>query len=66
MRKRKLLEELDAARHATDWWSSLVKGQMERAEKLEKQNAELRIENAVLKERLKNNSPDGQENHTND
>ena len=61
MRKRKLLEELDAAHHATDYWLGLVQGQIKQNEDLRKQNADLRVENAVLKERLKKESSCGQE-----
>ena len=57
MRKRKLLEELDAAHHATDYWLGLVQGRIKKNEELQEQNAELRIENAVLKERLRKNPP---------
>lgn len=66
MRKRKLLEELDAAHHATDYWLGLVQGRIKENEDLRKQNADLRVENAVLKERLRKNPPVSKEDLSTD
>lgn len=64
MRKKELLEELESAHHATDYWGSLVKGLMGENQKLLKENGDLRIENAILTERLRKNPPEDQEDLT--
>lgn len=54
-------KEIDTLRHTVDYWSGLVKGLLLKSEELLIQNGDLRIENAVLKERLRKNPPEDQE-----
>ena len=75
MRKKELLEELKTAHNWTDHWASLVNGLIGENQKLLKQNGDLRVENATLRERvvnatlrerLRKNPPEDQEGLTAD
>ena len=66
MRKKELLEELKTAHNWTDYWASLVKDLIGETQELLKQNGDLRVENATLRERLRKNPPEDQEGLTAD
>ena len=66
MRKKELLKELKTAHDWTDHWASLVNGLIGENQKLLKQNGDLRVENATLRERLRKNPPEDQEDLTAD
>lgn len=66
MRKKELLEELKAAHKWTDYWATLVNGLIGENQKLLKQNGDLRVVNATLRERLRKNPPEDQEDLTAD
>ena len=75
VRKKELLEELKTAHNWTDHWASLVNGLIGENQKLLKQNGDLRVENATLRERVENatlrerlrkNPPEDQEDLTAD
>ena len=66
MRKKELLEEVKTAHNETDYWANLVNGLIGEKQKLLKQNGDLRVENATLRERLRKNPPEDQEDLTAD
>ena len=66
MRKRKLLEELNAAHNATDYWRGLFVSYVSKNEKLTEQLTKCQIEIAILNERLKKESSCGQEDQEKD
>ena len=66
MRKKELIEEVKTAHNWTDYWASLVNGLIGEKQKLLKQNGDLRVENATLRERLRKNPPEDQEDLTAD
>jgi len=66
VRKEELLEEVKTAHNETDYWANLVNGLIGEKQKLLKQNGDLRVENATLRERLRKNPPEDQEDLTAD